>query len=124
MSLALIVYLAGVVEGVCVLFRLTGIILLIVYFCWWGVKLDPYSDNKTIPPKSLGITGFLLLLLTGLIPNKETLYTMVAASTIQDIATSPKVQELGGKSLEVIEKVMDDYLKEGKSTQSKIEQEK
>lgn len=37
---------------------------------------------------------------------------MVAASAVQDIATSPKVQELGGKSLDVINKVMDDYLKD------------
>jgi len=122
MSLALIVYLAGIVKGVCVLFFLTGIILLAVYFCWWGAKLEPYSDIKTTPPKSLGITGFLLLLITGLIPDKETLYTMVAAYTVQDIATSPKVQELGGKSLEVIEKVMDDYLKEVKP--AKTDEEK
>lgn len=114
MSLALIVYLAGIVKGICALFFLTGIILLAVYLCWWGAKLYPDPSTKTNPPNSLAITGFLLLLITGLIPDKETLYTMVAAHTVQDIATSPKVQELGGKSLEVIEKVMDDYLKEVK----------
>lgn len=111
MSLALIVYLAGIVKGVCVLLFITAVFLLIIYFCWWGARLQPYSDTKTNPPKSLAITGFLVLLIVALTPNKETLYTMVAAHTVQDIATSPEVQELAGKSLEVINKAMDEYLK-------------
>ena len=114
MSLALIVYLAGIVKGVCGLLFITAVFLLIIYFCWWGARLQPYSDTKTNPPKSLAITGFLLLLIVGLTPNRETLYTMVAAYTVQDIATSPEVQKLAGKSLEVVNKAMDEYLKADK----------
>lgn len=124
MSLALIVYLAGIVKGVCLLLALSGVCGLCIYVLWLANYSMEYPIDKstTTPPKSLLTTSAVLLTLLALIPNKETLYTMVAAHTVQDIATSPKVQELGGKSLEVIEKVMDDYLKEVKP--AKVEGEK
>ena len=80
-------------------------------FFWLNYWLESSRDTNTKPPKSLAITGFLVLLIVALTPNKETLYTMVAAHTVQDIATSPEVQKLAGKSLEVINKAMDEYLK-------------
>jgi hypothetical protein len=38
------------------------------------------------------------------------MYTMLAAYGVQEIVTNPKVQELGGKSLDVLEKAMDEYI--------------
>lgn len=113
MSLAFIIYLAGIVKDVCALLFITAVVLLIIYF-WLNDWLESSRDTNTKPPKSLAITGFLVLLIVALTPNKETLYTMVAAHTVQDIATSPKVQELAGKSLEVVNKAMDEYLKADK----------
>ena len=110
MSLAFIIYLAGIVKDVCALLFITAVVLLIIYF-WLNDWLESSRDTNTKPPKSLAITGFLVLLIVALTPNKETLYTMVAAHTVQDIATSPEVQKLAGKSLEVINKAMDEYLK-------------
>lgn len=112
MSLALIVYLVGISHNLCGLFVFSGVILLTTFAFWW-VSCGS-GDTETRPPKSMCVASIILILLATLIPNKETLYTMVAAYTVQDIATSPKVQELGGKSIEVIEKMMDDYLKEVK----------
>lgn len=120
MSLALIVYLANTSDSLCALFGFSGVILLIIFAVWWASCGS--GDTETRPPNSLGVISIVLILLATLIPNKETIYTMVAAYTVQDIATSPKVQELGGKSLEVIEKVMDNYLKEVKP--AKVEGEK
>jgi hypothetical protein len=119
MSLALIVYLASISHSLCGLFGFSGVVLLII-FAVWCASCGP-GDTETRPPKSLGVISIVLILLATLIPNKETIYTMVAAYTVQDIATSPKVQELGGKSLEVIEKVMDDYLKEVKPAKAEGE---
>lgn len=111
MSLALIVYLAGIAEPLKNFLGLSGVILLVIGVIWWLMSKVEWEPSPPLPKKLLP-SGALLLLLGILVPNKETLYTMVAASTIQDIATSPKVQELGGKSLDVINKVMDDYLKD------------
>ncbi|RTL03662.1 hypothetical protein EKK58_12505 [Candidatus Dependentiae bacterium] len=105
---------------------LSGVILLVIGVIWWLMSKAEWEPSPP-PPKKLLPSGALLLLLDILVPNKETLYTMVAASTIQDIATSPKVQELGGKSLDVINKVMDDYLKDvnlKETKEPKAQQEK
>lgn len=123
MSLALIVYLAGIAEPLKNFLGLSGVILLVIGVIWWLMSKVEWEPS---PPLLLP-SGALLLLLGILVPNKETLYTMVAASTIQDIATSPKVQELGGKSLDVINKVMDDYLKDvnlKETKEPKAQQEK
>lgn len=77
-----------------------------------GTITSLYNDKITKSTKWVWTGCVLALFLAALIPNKEIIYTMVAASAVQDIATSPKVQELGGKSLDVINKVMDDYLKD------------
>ncbi len=120
MSLALIVYLAGIAEPLKDFMGLFGIVLLIIGVIWWLRSKESYEPASP-PPKQLLPSGVMLLLLGILVPNKETLYTMVAASTVQDIATSPKVQELGGKSLDVINKVMDDYLKQTDTKEPKAQ---
>ncbi len=126
MSLALIVYLAGIAEPLKNFLGLFGIVLLIIGVIWWLRSKESYEPASP-PPKQLLPSGVMLLLLGILVPNKETIYTMVAAHTVQDIATSPKVQELGGKSLDVINKVMDDYLKDvnlKETKEPKVQQEK
>lgn len=47
-------------------------------------------------------------ILTVFIPSKETAYVMVAAYGVEGIVTDDRVQQLGGKSLDVIEKWLDD----------------
>lgn len=59
---------------------------------------------------------FILGLLANLVPDKETSYVLLAAYGVQEIASNDKVQELGGKSLEVLEKAMNEYLKESETT--------
>lgn len=53
----------------------------------------------------------LLISLAFFLPNTETAYKMLAAYGLQELVMNEKVQELGGKSLSVIEKAMDEYLK-------------
>lgn len=122
MSLALIVYLAGIVNDL-----KEGLVMISCVIAVYCALVALSSDKITKSMKWVWTGCVIALFLAALIPNKETLYTMVAASTIQDIATSPKVQELGGKSLDVINKVMDDYLKDvnlKETKEPKAQQEK
>lgn len=56
----------------------------------------------------------MMILFSVLLPTKETAYKMLAAYGVESLVTNPEVQKLGGKSLDVINKAMDDYLKESK----------
>lgn len=57
----------------------------------------------------------ITITLSVVLPNKDTAYKMLAAYGVQTIIENPDVQKLGGKSLEVLNKAMDEYLQEGKS---------
>ncbi len=117
MSLALIVYLAEVANNLSTLLKITagmGAATLCV------AAIFSLIEGRIIPGiKSLIISSMACMLFAVFIPTKETIYVMVAAKTVEDIASSPKVQELGGKSLDVINKVMDDYLKQTTSKEEK-----
>lgn len=54
----------------------------------------------------------LLLFFLSLIPSSSTAYKMLAVYGATELAQLEEVQEISGKSLEVINKVMDDYLAE------------
>jgi hypothetical protein len=58
---------------------------------------------------------FVSIPLIFFIPNKDTAYKMLAAYEVQSIIENPEVQKLGGKSLDVLNKAMDEYLQERKS---------
>lgn len=61
------------------------------------------------------LVACLLIVYGILIPSKDTAYKMLAAYGVESIVTNDKVQELGGKSLDVLNKAMDDYLKESET---------
>lgn len=117
MSLALIVYLASITNNLgCVVFTI-GMVCSIVFLFWHIIRFMEGKDcsgeyEVAAPRKSILIWGIVLISIACFIPSKETIYTMIAAKTVQDVSTSEKVQELSGKSLEVLEKVMDGYLKD------------
>lgn len=62
------------------------------------------------------LVACLLIVYGILIHSKDTAYKMLAAYGVESIVTNDKVQELGGKSLDVLNKAMDDYLKESEPT--------
>jgi hypothetical protein len=61
----------------------------------------------------------VMLTLAVLLPTKETAYTMLAAYGVESIVTNDKVQEFGGKSLDVINKAMDNYLQQSDVKETK-----
>jgi hypothetical protein len=54
----------------------------------------------------------LFIILAFLIPSKDTAYKMLAAYGVETIVANEDVQRMGSKSLQIIEKAMDNYLKE------------
>ncbi len=50
---------------------------------------------------------FPSLLLTIIIPQEKTLYMMLGAKTAQDIVANPKVQQVGGKVMDLINKKLE-----------------
>ena len=84
-----------------------------------GLILVPENDPDRgtvdkLPAKTIGRVALALILYAWLIPSKDTAYKMLAAYGVTEIATNDKVKELGGKSLQVLEKAMDEYIKEKK----------
>jgi len=75
-----------------------------------GEKLD-----KTFIRKSIYIPTILLFIFQTLAPTTTTAYKMLAVYGGVEIIKSPEVQKLGGKGIEVLNKVLDDYLKEDKT---------
>lgn len=65
-------------------------------------------------PKIAGAT-VLVALVSIIIPSKDTAYTMLAAYAGSEIVQTEEMKEIGGKSFEVLNKFLDDYLEDTKS---------
>lgn len=125
MDLVWIIYFIDVIcgdwSGLGVLCVLTFIASSVFYFVYKLSKSEdsPTDDTKqlikfceNIPLKTFMFVPFILLFLGNFIPSKDTAYKMLSAYGVTEIVQNEKVQELGGKSLEVLEKAMNEYLKE------------
>ena len=124
MSLILIIYVVQVLlpalkAAFAAAAIIAGLVVLVSGF-WNTVESEWKEDHKSyskIPKqKRFWVAIFLGILLCNILPDKETSYVLLAAYGVQEIASNDKVQELGGKSLEVLEKAMDEYLKESETT--------
>ena len=62
--------------------------------------------------KKLMIFGIAVLFLSNFIPERDTAYKMLAAYGVEEAIKLPQVQGVADKSLQVLNKAMDDYLKE------------
>ncbi len=116
MDLMWIIYFIDVVCGLHWPFIMAGIILAAGTVAWIPLSIEESKDDveaygrvywRRILPICLP-----LLLVFSFIPNKQTAYTMLAAYGVTELAQNERVQELGSKSLEVIEKAMNQYLEE------------
>ena len=59
------------------------------------------------------IAAFFLTLANIFIPSEKTAYTMVGAYAAQKVAEDPRVQNMSGKVLTIINKKLDHYVDEG-----------
>ena len=90
---------------------------LLVLLCVCGVAwVDDESRNvlKQLPYKTLLAISVMYISYTVLVPSKATAYKMLAAYGVQQVVDNPDVKRIAGKSLDVLEKAMDEYTKKDK----------
>lgn len=107
----------GFVLGIVFLF---GCVLSIIK-CVALASENPDKDEEDFlrfaerfPLKTMITVPLTISFLSSFIPSQDTAYKMLAAYGVEEIVSNEKVQELGGKSLEVLEKAMDEYLAKDK----------
>lgn len=116
MELALFFYLAGIVGQIqvfsCIMTFLLGFGIIIAVII---STIEGLWENW---PKNLFSKLIFSWLFVGTLcvftPDKETMYTMAAAYGVQTAAENPNVQRVAGKSLQVLEGKLDEFIKEGK----------
>lgn len=122
MNLAIFFYLADILEnlsqGLTIIFTAWAVafVMALIFFPVWQDMVDDF----TLPKKGFkwSIIGLpSLLLVASFLPSKSTMYTMAAAYGVQSVAENPNVQRVAGKSLQVLEDKLDEYLK----TEKKVE---
>jgi hypothetical protein len=134
-----LIYIAGVLNGIINFLNIVGwgLVLLggfaLVPACAW--KFDEptrYSyDNKEIWEEKIerkekhiknvfriikatlavGVTACLLAVL---LPSQKTFVAMIAGGAVQEVVTSEKAKEIGGKSLDLLNKWLDEKLESDK----------
>lgn len=119
MDLALLVYGINVVSGLNVVFGIATIItLLLLGTCSlvWAVNAgggyDEYADGVFKVWKILAWFALPITIASCFIPGEKTMYTMVGAYAAEKVAQDPKVQQLSGKVLTIIETKLDDIINE------------
>lgn len=128
-----LVYLLMMLDNVNILFNiiaaLSGVCLIIftilstIAACEDPEKWDSFSENaKIIFKKGLKISLWIFipsLFLVSFLPNsKQAAIIYTAGSTIEYIQNNEKIQELPDKTVDCLNKFIDEYLNEGESSQS------
>lgn len=130
MDLALFFYAAGVMESVSEVLLMVSLVSAFTYCMCAGIgylNADCSWNNSEAKKEKVKTTAYKykwvliiavsILILRSFIPSKDTMYTMAAAYGVQTAAENPNVQRLAGKSLQVLEGKLDEYLKEGKKAE-------
>lgn len=95
---------------------IVGVLLFVITaFCFFMRKEIEIELDAKLPLKLMTSMAAVLFLYGALMPSKDTAYKMLAAYGVTEIAQNEEVQKIGGKSLAVLEKAMDEYLGESSS---------
>lgn len=132
MSLVWVIYLVDVIcqpwVGVSVLLIISTLVFggLTLVGCFTTDKQALCSDDEAFrlflrKPvwKKLMIFGISILFLSNFIPERDTAYKMLAAYGVEEAIKLPQVQGVADKSFQVLNKAMDDYLKESDKKEEK-----
>lgn len=125
MSLVWVIYL---IDVVCQPWEGLGYLIFYLTFCYMGLTAL-CSDDETFrlflrKPvwKKLMIFGISILFLSNFIPERDTAYRMLAAYGVEEAIKLPQVQGVADKSFQVLNKAMDDYLKESDKKEEKTKE--
>jgi len=78
------------------------------------LDLDGKEEIASCLKKFIKPLVFLSLIVV-FVPSKQTAYAMLAAYGLQEISQTEEAKRIGSKSVQVIEKALDEYLKEDKT---------
>lgn len=97
---------------------LAGAMVVAAIFCF---LVPPITDFDLEQARKIwtkiGIGVAAAALVFTFIPSRQTMYAMGAAHAAQQIIENPKVQELGGKAFEILNRKLDEFA--GKKEKSK-----
>jgi len=117
MSLALIVYLINAIPNIKVvafIFLLVGLFITFVV-TMTGVFDSKWDSFKLMYKKLIAVICVCLACIV-LIPSERTMYVMLAAYGVQQVATNEKTQQILGSGVDILnlqlEKYKDELLKE------------
>ena len=114
MDLALLVYGISVLTQFSVILIIAAVVVTISFIVSAMAYGGAYNKEEIITAKywwkcstvALAIVVPLLIIT----PSEKTMYTMVAAYAAQKVAEDPKVQQLSGKVLLLVEGKLDGYI--------------
>jgi hypothetical protein len=119
MELAFLVWVISTLKGLSVVLGLLSGIFIVVSFCWIMTGMDYGATVRWKLVTGLFSLGVFFGLLNVMIPSQKTAYIMVGAYATQQIAEDPKVQQLGAKTLKLIESKLDEYIDEAEKAVAK-----
>lgn len=121
MNLMWVIYLIDVLTpdaGTYILAVLLGMSLAFLstarFIAFMDENFDVYLKTKRVH-KWMCVVVAILVSYCFFMPSKETSYKMLAAYGVEKVAENPDVRRLAGKSLDVLEKAMDSYIKDSKA---------
>jgi len=115
-------YILAIIDYINITFGIAaGIVVCmwVVGFIVWCCTTESYSESdqkinsylQKIVSKAAWITG-VIVLLNILIPSQKSVVMILAGGTTFDVITSPQAKEVGGKSLDLLNKFLDEQLQE------------
>lgn len=114
MELALLVWAISILKPITILLVLLaamGTLTLVAnWICWADPHSTPFMGSKWT--WFVAAVTLFLSTLSAVIPSTKTAYIMVGAYAAQRVAEDPKVQQISGKVVALIEQRLDEYIKE------------
>jgi membrane-bound ClpP family serine protease len=118
MELALLVWVISILHPIGTILGILAflgmLVLLANLICWTDRHSKPFMGKKWT--WIVATTTLFLVVTSAVLPNQKTAYIMVGAYAAQRIAEDPKVQQLSGKVVTLIEQKLDQYIEEADSS--------
>lgn len=119
MSLSAMLYWIDVLENIQSVLLTCFIFSIIISFIVGFVTIMHYDQQHKGYEQALYVFKFAVVssimigTVMSFIPRKQTMYLMIGVGAAQDIVNNPKVQEVGGKVLSIINQKLDELDNKG-----------
>ena len=116
MGLATIIYLIGLLDVACAFkFFIPVLTFVAAFLCAAIADFRGGGFKETFRPlKKYLVPAWIVWVVLLFLPSEETAYKMMLAYAGQSVAEMEETKEVGGKAYQALNKLLDDYLAEGK----------